>query len=388
MHMSIERLPLSDAELESELKRLATRERDATAALVRHLGEFGARRLFLRAGFSSLFKYCVVVLRLSEHAAFHRIVAARVIRRFPRVLGRLEDGSLTLTTVKLLAPHLTPENEAELVADAAGKGRRDVERILASRFPEREKRPVVRALPPTVVVAAPSRPESSAVLANPPSLSPAPAPAPPLRGIACAPPPQGMLRPVAEGRYRISFTASATTYENLQRARELLGHAVPSGDLDQVIGRALTLLVMDLSRRKFAATDRPRVGRTLNLDSRHIPADVRRVVWERDGGRCAFVAADGRRCDERRCLEFHHLWPWAENGKATPENIQLRCRAHNVYEAEVFYAASRAGRGTRPGPGSPVGWGGESRDVAGEGRSSVGGDRMGHGLGAGAAQAT
>ena len=157
-------------------------------------------------------------------------------------------------------------------------------------------------------------------------------------------------KPVDEERYRISFTASAATFEALQRAKELLGYAVPSGDFDPIIHRALMLLVADLSRHKFAATDRPRQPWDLNVDGRYIPAAVRRVVWERDGGQCAFVSADGRRCDERHGLEFHHLWPFAENGKATAENIQLRCRAHNVYEAELFYAASREGRATRPGP--------------------------------------
>jgi 5-methylcytosine-specific restriction endonuclease McrA len=75
--------------------------------------------------------------------------------------------------------------------------------------------------------------------------------------------------------------------------------------------------------------------------SRHVPAEVKRAVWLRDLGRCAFVGTDGRRCNERGFVEFHHVRPYAAGGEATVENIQLRCRRHNGYEARVFFAGSR-----------------------------------------------
>lgn len=66
--------------------------------------------------------------------------------------------------------------------------------------------------------------------------------------------------------------------------------------------------------------------------SRRIPAAERRPVWTRDDGRCAFVGADGR-CSETGFLEFHHVVPFAAGGPGTLDNLQLRCRAHNAYEA-------------------------------------------------------
>jgi 5-methylcytosine-specific restriction endonuclease McrA len=65
---------------------------------------------------------------------------------------------------------------------------------------------------------------------------------------------------------------------------------------------------------------------------RYIPAAVRREVWVRDGGQCAYVGAAGR-CAERGFLEYHHVVPYADGGLATVENVQLRCRSHNGYEA-------------------------------------------------------
>src|SRR5439155_3269574 len=94
--------------------------------------------------------------------------------------------------------------------------------------------------------------------------------------------------------------------------------------------RALTALLEDLTKKKFAVTDHPHASQAPAPGSRHIPAEVKRKVWIRDGGRCAFVSAGGRRCGERGFLEFHHVEPYAVGGEATVENISLRCRAPTV----------------------------------------------------------
>lgn len=94
--------------------RLAAGERHATAALIRSLMEFDARRLYLGEGYSSLFTYCTHALHLAEGAAYNRIEAARAARRFPAIVSALEDRSLTLTAVRLLAPHLTAGNHQDM----------------------------------------------------------------------------------------------------------------------------------------------------------------------------------------------------------------------------------------------------------------------------------
>jgi hypothetical protein len=94
--------------------------------------------------------------------------------------------------------------------------------------------------------------------------------------------------------------------------------------------------VIDLERKKLADARRPRPARASTAGSRHVPAAVRREVWTRDAGWCAFVGNE-RRCTERGFLELHHVVPFADGGPTTAENIQLRCRAHNVYEAEQHF---------------------------------------------------
>src|SRR5262245_45303463 len=106
---------LSNAEILQRMTTLALRERTATAALLAHLAELDARDLYLGEGYSSLFAYCVGALHFSEGEAYNRIDAARAVRRFPKILERLADGSLHLTAVRLLAPHLTAENHDALL---------------------------------------------------------------------------------------------------------------------------------------------------------------------------------------------------------------------------------------------------------------------------------
>jgi hypothetical protein len=152
---------------------------------------------------------------------------------------------------------------------------------------------------------------------------------------------RAVVAPLATDLYKITFTAKAETCQKLRQAQELLRHQIPDGNPAEIFDRALSALLLDLARKKLAATDRPRPGRSTSPGSRHIPATVRRAVWLRDGGRCAFVAKDGRRCREKGFLEFHHIHPHAEGGEATVLNVALRCRSHNGYEAELYFGSRK-----------------------------------------------
>jgi hypothetical protein len=147
------------------------------------------------------------------------------------------------------------------------------------------------------------------------------------------------VKPLAPERYQVRFTMSRDTHDKLRRAQDLLRHSIPDGDPAKIFDQALTLLLADLEKTKLAATARPRAGRVADARSWHIPASVRRAVWTRDGGRCAFTGAQGR-CEERGFLEFHHVQPYAAGGKAVLENVELRCRSHNQHEAELFFGTT------------------------------------------------
>jgi hypothetical protein len=336
---------LSDAQLAARVLRLAARERRATALLVAHLAELATRDLHLAAGYSSLFVYCRDALSLAEHDAYNRIEVARTVRRFPVVLDQLAAGAVNLTSVRLLAAHLTAENHLAVLESARGKRRAQVEEIVASLAPFPEAPTFVRKLPARREFSAPAPPAAPADgrSVTPPELESAAAPplAPPVASwrVEGA---SGEVTPLAPDRYRLQVTIQGGTLEKLRLAKDMLRHAIPSGDEAAVLDRALTVLLADLARAKFAATDSPRATRGAVPGSRHIPAEVKRAVWLRDFGRCAYASAEGRRCDERAFVEFHHLRPYAADGEATIDNIQLRCRRHNAYESRSFFVHRQA----------------------------------------------
>jgi 5-methylcytosine-specific restriction endonuclease McrA len=319
---------LSDHELLAEVKTLAARERKATANLIASLMEMDSRRLYLGEGCSSLFTYCTHVLQLSEHAAYGRIEAARAARRFPIILDLLEDGSITLTTVCLVAPHLMPDNHRAVLDSARHKSKREVEVIVAALRPQPPVVSMVRKLP-APQLAQVVDPQSTAGAEEDDLLYTASA--------SATRPCPAIVRPLASEIYKVQFTMSREMHDRLREAQNLLRHVFPNGDPAAIFDRALSLLLKELQKSKHAATGRPREQRSSKkTSSRRVPARIKRQVWARDGGQCAFVGVQGR-CIERGLLEYHHLVPYAAGGQTTSENLSLRCKAHNHHEAELFF---------------------------------------------------
>jgi len=249
---------LSDQDLLARIASLASREREASVELVAHLAVLDTRpALYAARSYGSLFGYCTKVLRLSEDAACNRIEAARACRSVPVILDHLASGAMSLTSVRLLRRHLTPENHGK------------------------------------------------------------------------------------------------ESHDKLRRLQALLRREIPDGDPAAIFDRALTLLLAKVERTKLGAAAKPRPPRPIRPGtdkegwrrvpaSRYVPGDVKRGVWRRDEGQCGFVAHDGQRCTERTFLEFHHIQPYAQGGPATVENISLRCRRHNQYEADLVFGPHRA----------------------------------------------
>lgn len=402
---------LSDGVVLRSVLAWATAERSATAELLRCLGELDARRLYLGAGCSSTFAYCTDVLRMSEPAAYHRITAARAGRRFPPLLARLAAGDLHLSGICLLASELTEANLAWWIESTRGKSKRAIERLLAS---ERAARPAAfRAVVGEVGIGSCSKERSIPALAQPtrsataPVLAPVSTPA----GVAVSepmavpttartgsaaegasasasvasndrhcstrPPASAAQQALAPGGSSLSLLADPELLDLIAKARDLVSHSNPSGDLATLLRLALRALIASTERRRFgtppvefadpptarsasapaaravvdsvtgAPASTPSAAslqpihrhRTMMVTpgprgrSRRIPIAVRRAVWLRDGGRCAFLGPDGHRCGTRAFLQFHHRIEFACGGEHTVENLTLRCGPHNRYES-------------------------------------------------------
>jgi len=430
---------LTDGQLLTSTERLLAKDHALTAELLLHLGEIDARRLYLERAYPSMFAFCVGELGMSEDASYARITVARAARRFQGLLAYLSEGRVHLTGLRLLAPHLTAENWAAILEEAAGQSKQGIEKIVARLAPKPAVPATMRKLPerrwtelplspatldtsravvvPPALVAMPAPPanpsathEPSATAgassakpttpADPSPVDPAtPAdPAPvrpagpaPVRSAGPAPvdpagpapvdpaltagPHRQVIRPLAEEAFRVQFTASRETRDKLREAQALLRHQVPDGDLAKIVALALDLLLADTKKKRFgvgkkvrpapkkaeaewslrnqqpavalqqpgaaprqpseAPPEQPSSSR--RIETRHIPAAIRRAVFERDAGRCAFVDARGQRCPEHGGLELDHLDGYARTKRHSLDRIRLACRAHNRHAADQMY---------------------------------------------------
>jgi hypothetical protein len=301
-------------------------ERHAMADVIEHLVEVERRRLYLAHAASSLYRYCIDRLGYAQDAALKRHRVARLALRLPQVLGELRVGTIHLTGLFLLSTHLTADNAGTLLAEARGKSRRQLEELIASWFP----RPDVA---PSLALVA-TRGDTTCSGA----------------GIAEG---RARLEPLSPDRVRVEFTARAEFYDKLQQARQLLSHALPSGDLGELMERALDALLEKETRQRFGVGG-PRKQRKLRAGSRHVPVEVQRAVWQRDGAQCTFVDAEGRRCGERSFLTLEHRQPFALGGPPTTDNLCVLCRAHNLASARDVFGDEQIEASIRAGGGPPV----------------------------------
>jgi 5-methylcytosine-specific restriction endonuclease McrA len=153
-----------------------------------------------------------------------------------------------------------------------------------------------------------------------------------------------------------SFQGSPSLRDSIERAKELLSHKFPFGDLNDVLSEVVRDYLERHDPQRTLAFGRAAPAKS----GLSVPAAIRRAVWARDGGRCTFSAPDGVRCLSRRALEIDHRTPRALGGTNAVENLRLLCRPHNdaerrriLGEGELFTNSARDefGDNSPAGPG-------------------------------------
>jgi len=357
----------SDQELLDGVFAAVTREFEDVAVVVAHIAEMDVRKLFAGEGCSSMKSYCMEVLRLTEDQAYSRIAVARVAQKLPVVLDMLADGLVHLTAVDRLGPSLTEENHLSILKEATHKSMAEVEEIVARLRP---KSPVSSSI---CKLGNQGNDEGGffSGTEDEANWEAQGVDAPPVNARKPA------ISPLASGSHEIRITADDEMMYALRELQELLSHQVPSGNPAVIIKHSLLRTLKDVkkerfgtgkSRKKAEATEVPKAGASVEATreatsasevpddglgmpkdeavetmkdgitrSRYIPKEIRKAVWERDGGRCAFRSERGKWCTARRFLEFHHIIPFAWRGPTTADNLELRCRTHNGYEGELLF---------------------------------------------------
>ncbi len=283
---------LSDEELLKSTLQAAADERAATTRLLKHLCEIQRRRLFAKYACASLFEYCVKILQMSEPQAARRINAARLLKEFPAIERKINSGALSLTAASQAQTFFRKENfdqkkKAEVLARLENQSARESEKIL----------------------------------------------------FAYSTKPAAVVRETVKRRdtefTEIKFAADEATMEDLQRLKEIWSHEMPNASFADLIKKMAQYCRKNLEKNP-APTPAPESEKPRKT-TRYIPAAVRRAVWQRDGGGCTFTDEHGNRCGSRHKLQLDHIIPYAGGGKHTPENLRLRCFAHNQWHSIQTY---------------------------------------------------
>jgi len=386
----------ANSELVAGLSELVQQSNVLIGQMLAHLVELDERKLHLELGFPSLFAYCVEALAMSEGSAGRRVAAARVCRRFPEAFERVARGELHLCALCALAPHLNEANATELFVVCTGKTRRQIEQLLAARSPRPDVREQIRRLPApsqvrVEVISQPVPPprvldalgdarsveEPISRAAGPETVGVATIsalPSVPARTLARPRPGARELEPLSAVRFGVHFTADAELRELIERARALASHRIPNGDLAGLMKLVVARFVEQEEKRRFGIGTRPhrarsqekpensaegaappgggsapprtseaptRAARSRRIEkrTRHVSAQVRRETHARDGGQCAFVSPDGRRCSATALLEFDHVKPFARSGAADTPNMRLLCKRFGAIHLAAKIAA-------------------------------------------------
>jgi hypothetical protein len=148
----------------------------------------------------------------------------------------------------------------------------------------------------------------------------------------------------------MQFTTTEEHAQLVEKARALLSHGPRRLSLGELHLQAMRLLVEALEKKRFGAKSAAKRreskeaagkgSRERGQRSRSIPAALRRLVYERDQGRCTFVDERGDRCAEAHLIQLHHRVAFASGGGHTLSNLTLRCAAHNALAAEQDFGRS------------------------------------------------
>ncbi len=152
--------------------------------------------------------------------------------------------------------------------------------------------------------------------------------------------------PKTEEVYRVSFTATKEVFQVVEELQAGMSHKFSGrkATIAELFEAGVKSLQSELQKKrtpkgkKSAAIPlRPPVGRCsegqASKNSRYIPAETRRRVFERDNSECQYKYRDGSKCCSSWGLEIDHVKAVSLGVDSKLYNLRVTCRAHNQHLA-------------------------------------------------------
>lgn len=272
---------LTDSNLLKKTEEAVAWEKNQTAMILRLLYEVDQRKLYTEVGASSLFKYCIEILDYSEMEASIRIQAMRLIQTVPEVEEKIKQGKISLTNAAKVQTFFRQEKATS----------------------SKEKQIIVEAI------------EGKSTRAVDKLLN--------------------QKRKISPPK-KVTVVINEKILKKMERVKKQLGEVEDVELIEILLDQKIREIDESKSIRKSAGPKKR---------TRYITREVKELVNNRSNGQCeATSPITGKRCREKRSLEFDHIMPFAMGGANSVANIRHLCRACNQRQAVVMYGQSKMGK--------------------------------------------
>ncbi|MES2767638.1 MAG: HNH endonuclease signature motif containing protein [Bdellovibrionota bacterium] len=258
--------------LHERLLKLVKLERRITSKVLDLLQAIENNRSYLEWGYSNLFEYLVKGLGYSESLAYQRKAALKICEAIPEIKQKLDEGSLSLTTLARANKVLntkTISEKRELLLELENKPSFEVDKILAREMPLELK-------------------------------SPGPA-----------------KRYVNGSTIRLTLDLSEEEYKKLEKLKALKSHQTT--DVKTLIN-----LLVDQELTKYSKTNN---SPSKSQNPRQIKISLKNHLLQKANYKCQYPG-----CNQNHFLQVDHIKSVSKNGSNQPENLQVLCQAHNKFK--------------------------------------------------------
>lgn len=232
---------------------------------------------------------------LSDGHTYALIAVCRKANQVPELKTAIEQGLINVSQARRITSVITPENQAEWIEKAA---------TLTQRQLEQE---IVKVRPKEAV--------------------------------------KEDMRPVAPQRVKLVVGISEELMKSIERVKDLEAQRKRKNvTLEEALQELVSFYIehRDPVKRAERALAKPapqsppsKEDKPLPPHRTPIPARIKHEVIMRDQGQCTARTPDGKRCEQRRWVDAHHIVPVAQGGANTASNISSLCFHHHKLQHEL-----------------------------------------------------
>jgi hypothetical protein len=267
--------------------QIVQRVKTSECELIDVLQVIESEKIYQHFGLTSLYGYCIDILKLSEDRACVFIKIARKSVEVPELKAALRQNEMTLTNAGKIASILTTDNKERWLSEAKSQSSRELERSLCREFPKERVK--------------------------------------------------DRLQPLTGELSELDCSLSREAEALLRRVQDLLSQKFgKSATFDDCVKSMAKEFIwrhdpVERAERLHLKVQAPGALRVTVKNGKRtsVPQSEVHQLFHRTKGQCTFVDKLGKRCPNRRWVQRHHLREVSCGGTHDGGNLTLLCSSHH-----------------------------------------------------------